>query len=110
MNINRQWLICGNPHGRAVKESDFDWVEVAVPDLNDGEVRVQVEYLEFTPSLKGQMENRLSYAEKTETGQVMRGRGLGTVVASASEEIAVGAKVHGYLGWQEYSTLSLIHI
>lgn len=105
MNINRQWLICGNPHGRAVKESDFELVEVAVPDLNDGEVRVQVEYLEFTPSLKGQMENRLSYAEKTETGQVMRGRGLGTVVASASEEIAVGAKVHGYLGWQEYSTL-----
>ena len=105
MNINRQWLINGNPYGRAVKQSDFKLQKVELEPLAQGEIQVRVEYLEFTPSLKGQMENRLSYAEKTESGEVMRGRGLGTVIESASKDVEVGAKVHGYLGWQEIATL-----
>jgi NADPH-dependent curcumin reductase CurA len=102
---NRQWLIDGNPAGRAVRESDFRKVETKLPRLRTDHIRVKVEYLEFTPSLKGQMENRLSYASKTKAGQVMRGRGYGTVIESQSEHIAIGEKVHGYLGWQEIATL-----
>ena len=102
--INRQWLISGNPAGRAVLESDFALIEAPIPSLLDGQVRVKVKYLEFTPSLKGQMENRLSYAAKTEHGQVMRGRGIGRVIESRSDKFETGNIVHGYLGWQEYST------
>jgi len=105
MKQNRQWCINGNPHGRAIHLSDFKLNSAALPELGPEEIRVQVDYLEFTPSLKGQMENRLAYAEKTKQGQVMRGRGLGTVIESRSADIATGAKVHGYLGWQEYTTL-----
>jgi len=103
--LNRQWCIAGNPAGRAVERSDFDLVEVPLANLMDGQVRVKTDYLEFTPSLKGQMENRLSYAAKTELGQVMRGRGIGRVVESRSRKFAKGDIAHGYLGWQDYAAL-----
>ena len=103
--INRQWCIAGNPAGRAVERDDFDLIEVPLAELTDGQVRVKTDYLEFTPSLKGQMENRLSYAAKTELGQVMRGRGIGRVVESRSRKFTKGDIAHGYLGWQDYATL-----
>ena len=103
--LNRQWCIAGNPAGRAVRESDFKFFETSLANLLDGQVRVQTEYLEFTPSLKGQMENRLSYAAKTQLGQVMRGRGIGRVVESRSNKFSEGDIAHGYLGWQEYAAL-----
>ena len=103
--LNRQWCIAGNPAGRAVRESDFKFFETSLANLLDGQVRVQTEYLEFTPSLKGLMENRLSYAAKTQLGQVMRGRGIGRVVESRSNKFSEGDIAHGYLGWQEYAAL-----
>ena len=103
--INRQWCIAGNPAGRAVERGDFNLIEVPLAELTDGQVRVKTDYLEFTPSLKGQMENRLSYAVKTELGQVMRGRGIGRVLESRSLKFTKGDIAHGYLGWQDYATL-----
>ena len=54
---NRQWLINGNPRGRALSLDDFSAQEVEMAPLQDGEVRVKVEYLGFDPSQKGQLEN-----------------------------------------------------
>lgn len=103
--LNRQWCIAGNPAGRAIKRDDFNLIEVPLAELTDGQVRVKTDYLEFTPSLKGQMENRLSYAAKTELGQVMRGRGIGRVTESRSDKFAKDDIAHGYLGWQDYASL-----
>lgn len=103
--LNRQWRIAGNPAGRAVRDSDFEFIETPLIDLTDGQVRVKIDYLEFTPSLKGQMENRLSYAAKTQLGQVMRGRGIGRVIESRSGKFAIGDIAHGYLGWQDFAAL-----
>lgn len=102
---NRQWLIDGNPYGRPVELSDFAFSETTVPNLKEGEVHVKVNYLEFTPSLKGQMENRVHYAAKTEHGGVMRGRGIGTVIGSKANGFSQGDKVLGYLGWQDIATV-----
>jgi len=102
--MNRQWLIAGNPAGRAILESDFELVSTSLKPLKQGQIRIKVEYLEFTPSLKGQIENRLSYASKTKQGQVMRGRGIGRVIEGRSNKFSKGDIIHGYLGWQEYST------
>lgn len=104
--INQQWLIAGNPAGRAVKPNDFKTLEIAIPELTEGQILIEVSYLEFTPSLKGQMENRVAYAGKTEMGQVMRGRGIGYVAQSQSKTIKVGELVHGYMGWQTHAVLS----
>ena len=103
---NRQWLIDGNPSGRAVRLSDFKRRETTVQPLKEGQLSVRVDYLEFSPSLKGQMENRLHYAAPTAQGAVMRGRGIGTVLESRAPGLPVGSKVRGYLGWQDIANVN----
>lgn len=103
---NRQWLIDGDPSGRAVRLSDFKRVETNILPLKEGQLLVRVNYLEFSPSLKGQMENRLHYAAPTAQGAVMRGRGIGTVLESRTQNFPVGSKVRGYLGWQDIAIVN----
>jgi hypothetical protein len=102
---NRQWLINGNPRGRAMELSDFKMNDAELIPLEDGEVRVKVEYLSFEPSQKGQLENISGYSSGAELGGVMNARGMGVVVESRHPRVEVGGKVAGSVGWQEYATL-----
>jgi NADPH-dependent curcumin reductase CurA len=104
MSRQRQWIINGQPRGRAVVESDFLLREVEIEPLAEGEARVRSEYFSFDPSQKGQMEN-VGYATATSIGQVMTARGIGEVVESRSEKLKPGDKVIASLGWQEYATV-----
>ena len=104
MTINKQWLINGQPRGRALSVEDFAYQEASVEPLAEGEVRVAVKTLSFDPSQKGQMEN-IGYAAATAVGQVMAASGVGEVVESKHAKFAVGDSVMGRLGWQELATL-----
>jgi NADPH-dependent curcumin reductase CurA len=103
---NRQWLINGNPRGRALEVADFKMSEAELLPLEDGEVRVKVEYLSFEPSQKGQLENIAGYSSGSDVGGVMNGRGMGEVIESRHSKLTVGSNVAGHLGWQEYATMS----
>jgi len=103
MTKNRQWLINGNPRGRALEADDFLRAEEVLSPLGVDEIRVKVDYLSFDPSLKGQMEN-IGYAAKTSMGEVMRADAVGTVVQSNDPSVEEGAHVKGLLGWQDYAT------
>ena len=103
--INRQWLINGNPRGRALALADFKAHEAALQPLAPGQVRVRCEYLSFDPSQKGQMENIRGYTSGAEVGMVMSARGIGEVTESRHSKVEVGAKVMGAVGWQEYAAL-----
>ena len=103
--LNRQWLINGNPRGRPIELTDFKLNEAPLEPLADGDVRIKVDYLGFDPAQKGQLENVAGYASGNEIGNVMTSGGIGEVVESASPKLAVGTKVMGGLGWQQYATL-----
>ena len=103
---NRQWLINGNPRGRALALTDFLEAQTAVQTLGADEARVQVEMLAFDPAMKGQLENVSGYASGNEVGNLMPGRGLGQVVESNLAGLPVGSKVIGRLGWQQYATVT----
>lgn len=103
---NQQWLINGNPRGRAIELSDFVHHSVELPKLSAGQVRVKVECLSFDPSQKAQMENVTGYSKGAEVGGVMSARGIGEVVESNTPQIPVGSKVMGSVGWQEYADLA----
>ena len=103
--VNRQWLINTRPNGRALREDDFRRVETTARDPGPGEVQVRVTTLSFDPAQKGWMENIGGYVAPTEIGEVMRGSGVGEVVVSRDSSLAVGDKVMGLLGWQDYATL-----
>jgi NADPH-dependent curcumin reductase CurA len=102
---NRQWLINGNPRGRAIAMSDFLERSAELAPLGDGQVRVRVEWLSFDPSQKAQLENVSGYAKGHEVGDVMYARGIGEVIESKHAAVSVGAKVMGQLGWQEFADL-----
>jgi NADPH-dependent curcumin reductase CurA len=102
---NRQWLINGNPRGRALALSDFQFNETELTPVAEGEVRVKVEYLSFEPSQKGQLENISGYASGNKLGDVMTGRGIGEVIESRDPKVEVGSKVFGSVGWQEFATV-----
>ena len=103
--INRQWLINGRPNGRALADDDFKLVETPVAEPGEGEVLVRNLYLAFDPAQKGWMENIGGYVAPTEIGEVMRGSGMGEVIASGAPGFAAGDKVSGMLRWQDYALL-----
>ena len=98
----RQWLLNGHPRGRGIVDGDFKLVETALPDPGPGEMLIRIGWLGFDPAQKGWMENIADYVAPMAIGDVMRGSGIGEVVASNGGRFAVGDMVFGTTGWTEY--------
>lgn len=103
---NRQWLINGNPRGRALALSDFLETEVTLSSPEQGQAIVRVDMLGFDPAMKGQLENVAGYASGNDVGNLMPGRGLGEVIDSNIADVPVGSKVIGRVGWQQFATVT----
>jgi NADPH-dependent curcumin reductase CurA len=100
--INKQFLLTSRPEGEATA-ANFTLVETTVPALSDGQVLVRHHYLSLDPYMRGRMDDRKSYAPPQPLNQVMIGGTVGEVVDSRSPHFAVGDKVVGMGGWQQYS-------
>lgn len=98
----RQWLLNGHPRGRQIADDDFKLVETALPDPGPGEMLIKLRWLGFDPAQKGWMENIADYVAPMAIGEVMRGSGIGEVVASNGGRFAIGDLVFGTTGWTEY--------
>jgi NADPH-dependent curcumin reductase CurA len=103
--MNSQWLIADRPNGRPLKDSDFEWAEKPARAPEAGEVLLRTLYLGFDPALKGWMENVGGYVAPTQIGEIMRGSGIGEVIASNAVQFSPGDKVIGQIGWQAFPTL-----
>jgi hypothetical protein len=99
--MNGQWRLAKRPEGM-VKESDFEYVEEAVPALADGQVLVRNLYLAFEPAMRGWLDDVPSYIPPVGIGEVMRASTVGRIVESKNSEFAKGQIVSGMLGWQQY--------
>lgn len=105
--VNHQLLLASRPQGE-VTPDNFRMVEAPVPsadDLADGQVLVRHHYLSLDPYMRGRMNDSKSYAEPQPLDTVMIGGTVGEVVASKHPKFAVGDKVVGMGGWQEYSVV-----
>jgi NADPH-dependent curcumin reductase CurA len=105
MPANKQILLDNRPQGEATA-SNFKLVESQTPPLKEGEVLVRHHYLSLDPYMRGRMNDAKSYAAPQPLGQVMQGGTVGEVVESRSAKFAVGDKVVGMGGWQEYSVVA----
>jgi NADPH-dependent curcumin reductase len=99
--VNRQFLLAARPRGM-VKETDFSYRQVPVPEPGAGEVLIRTEYISLDPSMRGQMENRADYVAPLELGDVMRAGAVGRIVRSRHPEYAEGAQVTGSFGMQDF--------
>jgi len=104
MPRNQQIVLDHRPVGEAVA-SNFRLVAVDTPALKDGEVLVRHHYLSLDPYMRGRMNESKSYAASQPLGEVMIGGTVGEVVESQHPKYAVGDKVVGMGGWQEYSVV-----
>ena len=98
---NRQWRLASRPVG-LTKESDFEWKEVEVEEIPEGQLLVRVIYLSIDPTNRGWIKNTDSYLPAVQIGEVMRGIAIGVVEESKHPDFATGDIVQGMLGWQEY--------
>jgi NADPH-dependent curcumin reductase len=102
MPKNQQILLDNRPTGEATT-SNFKLVTTDTPALADGQVLVRHHYMSLDPYMRGRMNDAKSYALPQPLGQVMQGGTVGEVVESRNAKYAVGDKVVGFGGWQEYS-------
>ncbi len=98
---NRQFRLAARPVGLP-KSSDWKFTSEPVRELADGEVLVKVLYLSLDPAMRGWMNEGKSYIRPVAIDEVMRAGGIGKVVQSKSDKLAVGDYVSGGLGVQEY--------
>lgn len=101
--MNRQIFLAARPRGKVTSDV-FAQRTVPVPDLADGEIRVKTAYLSIDPTIRGWIE-RDTYLPAIEVGAVVRSAGAGVVTESKNPKFAVGDRVFGLVGWQEYVVL-----
>ncbi|MET3460948.1 NADP-dependent oxidoreductase [Variovorax atrisoli] len=104
MPTNKQIHLDNRPEGEAVA-SNFKLVTAETPALKDNQVLVRHHYLSLDPYMRGRMNDSKSYAQPQPLGQTMQGGTVGEVVESKHPKYAVGDKVVGFGGWQEYSVV-----
>ena len=83
------------------KSEDFRTVQVELPDLADGEVRVENEFISVDPYMRGRMIDTRSYIPPFALGETMTGGAVGRVVESRSDDLPVGALVLHQQGWRD---------
>ncbi|MDT4836126.1 NADPH-dependent curcumin reductase [compost metagenome] len=104
MPTNKQIHLDNRPEGEAVA-SNFKLVTSQTPALQDNQVLVRHHFMSLDPYMRGRMNDAKSYAQPQPLGQVMQGGTVGEVVESKHPKFAVGDKVVGFGGWQEYSVV-----
>jgi NADPH-dependent curcumin reductase CurA len=102
MATNRRFLLVKRPV-EMFTDDCFELTEEPVPEPADGEAVVKMEYLSLDPTQRGWARDEPSYLPPVQLGEVMRGAGIGRVVASKNDAFPVGGAVTGLLGWQEYA-------
>ena len=100
--VNHQFRLASRPDGMVGREH-FDYVEEALPELQDGQVLIKIDYISLDPAMRGWMSEGRSYIQPVQIGEVMRAGNVGRVVESRSDQLAVGDFVSGWLGVQEYA-------
>lgn len=102
MPKNKQIHLDNRPVGEAVA-SNFKLVVSDTPALQDGQVLIRHHFLSLDPYMRGRMNDAKSYAQPQALGQTMGGGTVGEVIESRNAKFAMGDKVVGMGGWQEYS-------
>ena len=104
MTTNQQIHLVSRPTGEASLDN-FKLVEATVPDLKDGQVLVKHHFMSLDPYMRGRMNDAKSYAVPQPLNAVMQGGTVGEVVVSKNAAYAVGDKVVGFGGWQQFSVV-----
>jgi len=104
-DMNRQWRVARYPErDELIGPQHFEFTSAPVPQPRDGEFLVRTICLATGPAQRGYLEaNHDLFPRRVAIGEVMRGRGIGQIVASRHPGYREGEIFVGSLGWQDYS-------
>ena len=97
---SREVRLAARPRGEP-QVTDFELVEVELPDPGEGELVVRNAYVSVDPYMRGRMNDVKSYVPPFQLGEPLPGGAVGQVVASRNERFAEGGWVVHALGWRE---------
>jgi len=98
--MSRAWHLVSRPEGMPTAQN-FDLREVALPALQDGQLRVRNLWLSVDPYMRGRMNDVKSYVPPFALDAPLEGGAIGEVVESAAEGFAPGDKVLHMSGWRD---------
>src|SRR5260370_25384347 len=101
---NRQVWLCSRPNG-IPQATDFALREAEMPGISDDEFLVRNIFLSADPAMRGWIADKSTYWPRIEVGDTMRAFSVGDVVESRNPYYAVGDKVMGIFGWQDYAAV-----
>src|SRR5665213_3334541 len=99
---NHQVRLARRPVGLPVR-ADWSFTAEPVTPLDEGGVLVKTLALSLDPAMRGWMNEGKSYIAPVGIGEVMRAGGIGAVIESKHPKFALGDRVTGALGVQEYA-------
>ncbi|MGW6914742.1 NADP-dependent oxidoreductase [Kitasatospora sp. NPDC054939] len=102
--FSREIQLAARPVGEPTADT-FELVRTRVPEPAEGEIVVRNTWMSVDPYMRGRMDDAPSYIPPFELGAALEGSAVGTVVASRSAAVPVGATVSHFLGWREYAVL-----
>jgi hypothetical protein len=100
--VNHQIRLKARPSGLPTRDG-WDFTTEPVAEPTEGGVLVKTLALSLDPAMRGWMNEGKSYIAPVAIDEVMRAGGIGVVVASENPEFAIGDRVSGALGVQEYA-------
>jgi hypothetical protein len=95
-----QWQLASRPTGKPTNENVVK-VQVELPELADGDVRVRNSFLSVDPYMRGRMNEGRSYIAPFTLNETMGGAAVGEVVESTVDALPVGTLVQHQLGWRD---------
>ena len=101
---NQRIVLASRPVGEPTA-ANFRLEDAPLAPLEDGQLRVQHHYMSLDPYMRGRMNDAKSYAQPQPLNETMIGGTAGEVVESRNAKYAVGDKVVGMGGWQQYSVV-----
>lgn len=105
MQKNPTWFLKSHPSGMP-KTDNWELRDMPVPDIQADQLLIRTRWLSVDPYMRGRISPAKNYAAGTAPGDMMRGGGIGEVVASSSPNFAPGDIVTSdRFGWQSYTAI-----
>jgi NADPH-dependent curcumin reductase CurA len=102
LSLARQIVLAARPKGKP-QLTDFRLEETAVPTPSSGQLLLEVQYLSLDPYMRGRMDDRKSYANPLQLGDVMPGDTVTQVLTSHHPAYAAGDIVLAPTGWRTHA-------
>jgi NADPH-dependent curcumin reductase CurA len=102
---NERVVLRRRPVGLLAEDDVGREAGVALPNLEDGEALVEVDWVGIDATVRTWLSQAEGYLPAVEIGEPVRASGIGRVVATRCPTLPLGHAVYGLPGWQRFAAV-----